>query len=237
MAPQLAYFDRSRGPVTTDIGLVLDVEDMIGGKVCALVLRARLRGHRRRSRALQRRAGDRLQPGIWTRAWKTGTSQRPGTDSIRCPMRHSLPLARAGRGRGRQPVTPGEVVSRGVKKRYGDSAAAKMALQTLHQARSGQRTPSANSRTRRLLRNPHCSRPRSPWTENNDRCRSVPLVWAAHADGSSLCPARAPEGCVRGQYGGRPRLPPSPITLKRLLGERAPRGLWPSAAARGRLSA
>ena len=40
MALQLAYFDRSRGPVSTDIGPVLDLEDVIGGKVCALVSRA-----------------------------------------------------------------------------------------------------------------------------------------------------------------------------------------------------
>jgi hypothetical protein len=40
MALQLAYFDRTRGPVTTDIGPVLDLEDVIGGKVCALASRA-----------------------------------------------------------------------------------------------------------------------------------------------------------------------------------------------------
>lgn len=40
MALQLAYFDRSRGPVTTDIGPVLDLEDVIGGKVCALASRS-----------------------------------------------------------------------------------------------------------------------------------------------------------------------------------------------------
>jgi hypothetical protein len=40
MALQLAYFDRSRGPVSTDIGPVLDLEDVIGGKVCALASRS-----------------------------------------------------------------------------------------------------------------------------------------------------------------------------------------------------
>jgi hypothetical protein len=29
-------FDRDRSPVTTDIGPVLDLEDVAGGKVCAL---------------------------------------------------------------------------------------------------------------------------------------------------------------------------------------------------------
>ena len=33
---QLAYFDRTTRPVTMDIGPVLDLEDVIGGKVCAL---------------------------------------------------------------------------------------------------------------------------------------------------------------------------------------------------------
>jgi hypothetical protein len=40
MALQLAYFDRTRGPVITDIGPVLDLEDVIGGKVCALASRS-----------------------------------------------------------------------------------------------------------------------------------------------------------------------------------------------------
>jgi hypothetical protein len=35
---QMAYFDRARGPVTMDIGPVLDLEDVLGGKVCALAL-------------------------------------------------------------------------------------------------------------------------------------------------------------------------------------------------------
>jgi len=40
MMLQMAYFDRSRGPVTMDVGPVLDLEDVIGGKVCALASRA-----------------------------------------------------------------------------------------------------------------------------------------------------------------------------------------------------
>lgn len=37
MALQMAYFERSRGPVIMEFGPVLDLEDAIGGKVCALV--------------------------------------------------------------------------------------------------------------------------------------------------------------------------------------------------------
>jgi hypothetical protein len=40
MILQLAYFDRTRDPVTTDLGPVLTLEDVIGGKVCALAGRA-----------------------------------------------------------------------------------------------------------------------------------------------------------------------------------------------------
>lgn len=38
MVLQLAYFDRGRPPVAMDIGPVLDLEDVVGGKVCALDL-------------------------------------------------------------------------------------------------------------------------------------------------------------------------------------------------------
>jgi hypothetical protein len=36
MMLQMAYFDRGRDPVVMDIGAVLDLEDVAGGKVCAL---------------------------------------------------------------------------------------------------------------------------------------------------------------------------------------------------------
>lgn len=38
MMLQLAYFDRTAQPVTMDVGPVLSLEDVVGGKVCALVL-------------------------------------------------------------------------------------------------------------------------------------------------------------------------------------------------------
>lgn len=40
MALQLAYFDRGRDPVVMAVGPVLDLEDVAGGKVCALASRA-----------------------------------------------------------------------------------------------------------------------------------------------------------------------------------------------------
>ena len=36
---QLAYFERDREPVAMDIGPVLDLQDVAGGKVCALASR------------------------------------------------------------------------------------------------------------------------------------------------------------------------------------------------------
>jgi hypothetical protein len=40
MILQLAYFDRGRTPVVTDLGPVLDLEDALGGKVSALASRS-----------------------------------------------------------------------------------------------------------------------------------------------------------------------------------------------------
>jgi Nucleotidyl transferase AbiEii toxin, Type IV TA system len=49
MLLQLAYFDRGCQPVVMmDIGPVLDLEDAVGGKVCALVQPGRAAGLRRR---------------------------------------------------------------------------------------------------------------------------------------------------------------------------------------------
>ena len=42
---QMAYFDRARGPVTMDVGPVLDLEDLAGWKVCALASRAEPRDY------------------------------------------------------------------------------------------------------------------------------------------------------------------------------------------------
>jgi hypothetical protein len=42
---QLAYFDRAAQPVAMDVGPVLDLEDVVGGKVCALASRAEPRDY------------------------------------------------------------------------------------------------------------------------------------------------------------------------------------------------
>jgi hypothetical protein len=45
MMLQMAYFDRDREPVITDIGPVLDIQDVAGGKVCALAGRVEPRDY------------------------------------------------------------------------------------------------------------------------------------------------------------------------------------------------
>lgn len=71
MALQLAYFDRSHGPVTMDIGPVLNLEDVIGGKVCALASRSYERDYVDTAAALARYGvgqvigfARRLDPGL-----------------------------------------------------------------------------------------------------------------------------------------------------------------------------
>lgn len=71
MMLQMAYFDRSRGPVTMDVGPVLDLEDVIGGKVCALASRAYDRDYVDTAAALARYSVNqviafarRLDPGL-----------------------------------------------------------------------------------------------------------------------------------------------------------------------------
>jgi Nucleotidyl transferase AbiEii toxin, Type IV TA system len=71
MMLQMAYFDRSRGPVTMDVGPVLDLEDVVGGKVCALAGRAYDRDYVDTAAALGRYSVDqvigfarRLDPGL-----------------------------------------------------------------------------------------------------------------------------------------------------------------------------
>ena len=45
MLLQMAYFDRARRPVIMDVGPVLDLEDVVGGKVCALASRVEPRDY------------------------------------------------------------------------------------------------------------------------------------------------------------------------------------------------
>ena len=71
MAPQMAYFERSRGPVIMEFGPVLDLEDAIGGKVCALASRAYERDYLDTAAALEHYTpqqlisfAERLDPGL-----------------------------------------------------------------------------------------------------------------------------------------------------------------------------
>jgi hypothetical protein len=68
---QMAYFDRAREPVITDVGPVLDLEDVVGGKVCALASRGYERDYLDTAAALERYSpaeligfARRLDPGL-----------------------------------------------------------------------------------------------------------------------------------------------------------------------------
>ena len=74
MMLQMAYFDRSRRPVIMDIGPVLDLEDVVGGKVCALASRAEPRDYIDTAAAMDHysiqqmiRFARRLDPGLTDR--------------------------------------------------------------------------------------------------------------------------------------------------------------------------
>jgi hypothetical protein len=68
---QLAYFDRARSPVIMGVGPVLDLEDVVGGKVCALASRAEPRDYLDTAAALEHYSLEqvigfarRLDPGL-----------------------------------------------------------------------------------------------------------------------------------------------------------------------------
>jgi hypothetical protein len=54
MMLQMSYFDRGHQPVIMDIGPVLDLDDVVGGKVCALASRAVERDYVDTAAALER---------------------------------------------------------------------------------------------------------------------------------------------------------------------------------------
>jgi hypothetical protein len=71
MLLQMAYFDRDRVPVIMDFGPVLDLEDVVGGKVCALASRVEPRDFVDTAAALGRYSvrqligfAQRLDPGL-----------------------------------------------------------------------------------------------------------------------------------------------------------------------------
>ncbi len=71
MLLQLAYFDRARRPVIMDVGPVLDLEDVVGGKMCALASRVEPRDYVDTAAAMGRYSMEqmvgfarRLDPGL-----------------------------------------------------------------------------------------------------------------------------------------------------------------------------
>jgi len=74
MMLQMAYFDRARRPVVMEIGPVLDLEDVVGGKACALASRVEPRDYVDTAAALERYTVEqivsfarRLDPGLTDR--------------------------------------------------------------------------------------------------------------------------------------------------------------------------
>ena len=68
---QMAYFDRSRAPVVMEVGPVLALQDVTGGKVCALASRVEVRDYADTARMLDRYSpaqligfARRLDPGL-----------------------------------------------------------------------------------------------------------------------------------------------------------------------------
>ena len=74
MLLQMAYFERARRPVIMDVGPVLDLEDVVGGKVCALASRVEPRDYVDTAAAMGRYSMEqmigfarRLDPGLTDR--------------------------------------------------------------------------------------------------------------------------------------------------------------------------
>jgi hypothetical protein len=74
MMLQMAYFQRARSPVIMEFGPVLDLEDVVGGKVCALASRVEPRDYVDTAAALERYSMEqmigfarRLDPGLTDR--------------------------------------------------------------------------------------------------------------------------------------------------------------------------
>jgi Nucleotidyl transferase AbiEii toxin, Type IV TA system len=79
---QLSFFDRFRDPVAMDFGPVLDLEDVVGGKVCALASRIEPRDYVDTAAALRRYSVEeligfatRLDPGLGDRDFREAGSR------------------------------------------------------------------------------------------------------------------------------------------------------------------
>src|ERR1700761_1162834 len=78
---QMAYFDRVRGPVTMDVGPVLDIEDLAGWKTVALVSRVEPRDYVDIAAALEHYTVDELV--VMARRLDPGLEDRDFTDAGR----------------------------------------------------------------------------------------------------------------------------------------------------------
>jgi hypothetical protein len=96
---QMAYFDRSQAPVVMEIGPVLALEDVAGGKVCALASRVEPRDYADTARMLDRYSpaeligfARRLDPSSWWefRADRTAAA-RLALSRSRSPLNAFLP--------------------------------------------------------------------------------------------------------------------------------------------------
>jgi Nucleotidyl transferase AbiEii toxin, Type IV TA system len=79
---QLCFFDRFRDPVAMDLGPVLNLEDVVGGKVCALASRIEPRDYVDTAAALKRYSvaeligfATRLDPGLGDRDFREAGSR------------------------------------------------------------------------------------------------------------------------------------------------------------------
>jgi hypothetical protein len=131
MMLQLAYFDRTAQPVTMDVGPVLSLEDVVGGKVCALAGRAEPRDYIDTAAALKRYSIDdaiglarRLDPGLEDRDFadaarrldRWGDATGPADGASCCEPLSCWLTLRDGRalvGRGSAHVVDDAVVGRG----------------------------------------------------------------------------------------------------------------------------
>jgi hypothetical protein len=96
MMLQMAYFDRDRRPVTMDVGPVLDLEDVVGSKVCALASRVEPRDFVDTAAALGRYSVDQLIG--FARRLDPGSAGRRGVRPLRAQPPGCRPAARADGG-------------------------------------------------------------------------------------------------------------------------------------------
>ena len=87
MTLQLGFFERCRAPVAMEIGPVLDLEDVAGGKVCALASRVEPRDFADGARLMERYSpaeligfARRLDPGLTARDFADAGRQLDRTD-------------------------------------------------------------------------------------------------------------------------------------------------------------